>query len=174
MYSASRWAGWLIGALILAGVFGFIRTAQSGGVDPQQIEQRAQDAADRVSQSLTDRAVQVVQDNPDAFLVCLAGLVATLMFGQYRKPFANTGTKIGLAEFRLQCAIFGTAATGLMLWAFFHYASDERAGAELVAGLVLAAGTGFGAPLAYDLVLWRLVDRFIATRPPPSDGGGTP
>lgn len=111
---------------------------------------------DRGLGALAARAIDVVSANPDAFLVCGVGLVLTLIVGQYRKPFVDLTSARGVARLRLETAVVGSIATAIMLVALL--------GVELLPIAVLSILTGFGAPLAYDLVLWRVVDRFI--RPP--------
>lgn len=176
---AFRMVGWILGIMLVIAVMGAYRLAgASGPPDPQvQAQEAAQDGrsgaqaalddlAERGIRGLASRAVDVVQANPDAFLVCLLGMVGTLIFTQYRKPFVKQGRERWVASLRLESATFGSAATALMLWALFHWGSDAPAGAEFVAALILAPLTGFGTPLAYDLVLWRLVDKFIGPRRP--------
>lgn len=143
----------------------------AGGVAmPEQLQQTTIDGADGLLKAFW----AVVSEHPVIALICVVGMAATLIYTQYRKDFVDQGRPRWKALLRLEAATFGTIVTALGLWAFFHWGSAFPAGAELVAGVILAPLTGFGAPIAYDLVLWRLIDRFLPPRPLAGDGGGTP
>lgn len=143
----------------------------AGGVElPAQIQQTSIDGAEGLLKAFW----AVVSEHPIVALICIVGMAAALIYTQYRKDFVDQGRPRWKAWLRLESATCGTIVTALGLWAFFHWGSSFPAGAELVAGVILAPLAGFGAPIAYDLVLWRLVDRVIPPRPLPSDGGGTP
>lgn len=143
----------------------------AGGIEvPQQVQQAVIDGPEGLLKAFW----AVVGEHPVVALICFVGMAATLIYTQYRKDFVDQGRQHWKALLRLEAATFGSIVTGLGLWAFFHWGSLFPAGAELVAGVILAPLTGFGTPIAYDLVLWRLVDRFMRPRPLAGDGGGTP
>lgn len=157
--------------LLVGLMFALPSGAYAGGVDMQQmIQQTAADGAE----GLLKKFIAVVSEHPEVLLICLMGLAATLIYTQYRKDFVDLTRKRWKALLRLEAALFGSVVTAIGLTAFFHWGSEFPAGAEFVAGLILAPLTGFGTPLAYDLFLWRLVDRYMRPRVLPSDGGGTP
>jgi hypothetical protein len=137
---------------------------------PPQLQQTTIDGADGLLKAFW----AVVSEHRVVALICIVGMVATLIYTQYRKDFVDQGRKHWKAWLRIESGTVGAAVTGLGLWAFFHWGSSFPAGAEFVAGVILAPLTGFGTPIAYDLVLWRIIDRFMPPRPPASDGGGTP
>ena len=143
----------------------------AGGVElPPQLQQTSIEGAD----GLLGAFWAVVSEHRVIALICVVGMLATLLYTQYRKDFVDQGRRRWKAWLRLESGTFGTLVTGLALWAFFHWGSAFPAGAEFVAGVILAPLTGFGTWPAYDLVLWRLVDRFMPPRPLAGDGGGTP